>query len=484
MSTIVVIDYTSRDFNSIVADLRLLAPQLLPEWTSTSDTDFGVVLMDLFAYVGDINNYYVDRVANEVFLASATLRSSVVSIANMLGYVPIAMTPATVSLRFTTVVGAGAITIAKGTQVSTLPQAGADSVIFETDVDLVILGITAATPTYVGDVAATQGITITNEVLTDNANGSANQSYSLFKPNVVEGSVVVTVLEPSGVSTRWTQINTLLNSTSSGRVFEALIDDNDVMLLTFGDNADGRIPPSGSIITATYRYGIGVAGNVGAGLLTEMVQPHVNVTSVTNQGGAAGGADAETIASMQQSIPRSLFSLQRAVTLKDYAALAIQYPGVAKAQATATVYTSVLLYVAPVGGGVPTTTLRTAVSAFLADKKLVNVTITTSAPTYVNVNITATVHVLENFYQPTVKTMVTNALQTLLSFDSVEFDTNITVSKIYHAIQAVEGVDYATLSLVVRGDAATQAGVQDASIGAGEIPQLGSLVLTMLGGVS
>ena len=40
----------------------------LPEWTDRSPADLGVLLVDLFAYVGDVVCYYQDRIASESFL--------------------------------------------------------------------------------------------------------------------------------------------------------------------------------------------------------------------------------------------------------------------------------------------------------------------------------------------------------------------------------------------------------------------------------
>jgi hypothetical protein len=95
------VDYTSRDYASILNDLVNLIPTYLPEWTDRSPGDFGIVLMELFCYVGDIINFYSDRIANEAFLATAQQRQSVLNIASMLDYTPHGNTAATTTLQFT-----------------------------------------------------------------------------------------------------------------------------------------------------------------------------------------------------------------------------------------------------------------------------------------------------------------------------------------------------------------------------------------------
>lgn len=81
-------DYTSRDYLSIRQDLINRAAQLVPEWDSTDASEFGNVFIDLWAYMGDILHFYIDRAASETFLDTATQRESVLAIANLMDYVP------------------------------------------------------------------------------------------------------------------------------------------------------------------------------------------------------------------------------------------------------------------------------------------------------------------------------------------------------------------------------------------------------------
>lgn len=81
-------DYTSRDYLSIRQDLIKRAATMVPEWDATDASEFGNVFVDLWSYMGDILHFYVDRAASETFLQTATQRESVMSIANLLDYVP------------------------------------------------------------------------------------------------------------------------------------------------------------------------------------------------------------------------------------------------------------------------------------------------------------------------------------------------------------------------------------------------------------
>src|SRR5437764_10336895 len=81
-----VIDYLARDYNSFRQALVNLIPAKLPEWTDRSEADFGIVLLELTAYIADILSYYQDRIANEAFLSTAQERRSVIQHLRLIGY--------------------------------------------------------------------------------------------------------------------------------------------------------------------------------------------------------------------------------------------------------------------------------------------------------------------------------------------------------------------------------------------------------------
>ncbi len=64
-------------------------------------------------------------------------------------------------------------------------------------------------------------------------------------------------------------------------------------LLRFGDGEAGMLPPPGAPIVASYEFGGGAEGNVGAGAITQLHTAPPYVESVTNPIDAAGGAPAE-----------------------------------------------------------------------------------------------------------------------------------------------------------------------------------------------
>src|SRR5258707_15638216 len=97
-----VVDYIARDYESLLQAMYNLIPSKLPAWTDfNNEADFGNVLLQLFAHVGDILSYYQDRVANESFLGTARTRHSVIEHLRLIGYRLGTAVPAAASLNVT-----------------------------------------------------------------------------------------------------------------------------------------------------------------------------------------------------------------------------------------------------------------------------------------------------------------------------------------------------------------------------------------------
>lgn len=98
-------DYTSRDYYALREELIARLRDRIPEWKGTDPADFGVALVEAFAYMGDTINYYIDRIANEAYLGTATQRQSIIELATSLGYTPTGFRAATTTAYFKNVAG-------------------------------------------------------------------------------------------------------------------------------------------------------------------------------------------------------------------------------------------------------------------------------------------------------------------------------------------------------------------------------------------
>lgn len=456
--TNVVFDYTSRDYASIYADLVNRIPLYLPEWTSQSPSDFGQVLLQMFAYVGDLLSYYLDRLGGEAFITTATQPVSITNIAAMLDYVPTLSVGATVTLQITIsqVLGTYPVVIPAGTEFATVASPTQPAIVFQTTEALSIFGPDQATPSYVGTVPAVQGVTQSNETVATST-GAVDQLYPLLFNPVSSGSVQAFVDLGLGPQP-WTYVQNLINSGPTSQVFTSFVDSDGTFYIVFGDGVNGYVPPLGSPITATYQINVGALGNVGANTITQPVSAIIGVTLVTNPLAATGGTAAESLVSIQQNAPASLKALNRAVTLQDFSTLVTQVAGVQWASAVAVTYQLVNLFICPFGGGDPTSTLISEVLAYLTGPPsliMANTTVTIMDPTFVEINVTASVVVYPNFGNTSTQQAIAAALANLLVLDNTGFGLRISLGLVISTIMAVPGVWYVTVTALNRLPLAT-----------------------------
>ena len=136
------VDYTGRDYYSLRDALIARIQDRIPEWTASDPADFGVALVEAFAYMGDLVSYYIDRAANEAFLATATQRDSILNIALTYGYTPAGYRAATVDVVFSNT-SEDAVTIPAGTVLTgaVVIEDTVETVYFTTDADAVVPAI-------------------------------------------------------------------------------------------------------------------------------------------------------------------------------------------------------------------------------------------------------------------------------------------------------------------------------------------------------
>ena len=134
---------------------------------------------------------------------------------------------------------------------------------------------------------------------------------------------------------RWHEVPTLYGRGPNERVYITRLDDAGATTVEFGDGATGaRVPTGRENIEARYRKGIGLVGNVGAGQLTLMPSRPPGVKTASNPLPAEGAADAEHQDEARRNAPLTVLTLDRVVSLDDFADFARAFAGIAKALAT------------------------------------------------------------------------------------------------------------------------------------------------------
>lgn len=460
------IAYSNKDYESLRQELLARIPQLTDRWTDFNESDLGVVLLELFCGVGDMLAYYLDAQAAEAFLPTARQRQNVINLCMLIGYRLDSPVAATTTLRF----GLPSVVpddIAVPARTVCKVKLDDDDIEFETTEDVIIPRGQLSV-----DVGAWQGTRKNEEFV---STGDRNQRFALSSTSVAQGSVGVRV-----GGSDWEEARLFIDSTLDSRHYLVETDGLDATWIIFGDGIHAAIPPSGEIINVEYLETLGSDGNIGRGLVTEVVSPiysrgtRLDLT-VTNPVASTGGSERETLEHAKLQAPAELRSLWKAVTKDDYKALAEGFPGVAKAQvldANDCVnirYYQVNLAVAPNGGGLPSSALKRDLAAFLESRKVITLEVNLFDPSYRPVAIDAEVYVNPTEQPDDVRMRVESALREFFSFEKMSFGQPVHFSDVVSLLDGVRGVSYVEL----------YSPTSDTDIRPGQIATLGEMRLDM-----
>jgi predicted phage baseplate assembly protein len=132
----------------------------------------------------------------------------------------------------------------------------------------------------------------------------------------------------------WREVPTLHGAGPDDRVYAVRGEDDGSTWVQFGDGLHGSRLPTGQLnIVATYRAGIGHAGEVADDAIIQLKTRPLGIRSVVNPSRASGSAEPESLAEIRLAAPRDLKTLGRIVSLADYRDFAANFSGVGKAQA-------------------------------------------------------------------------------------------------------------------------------------------------------
>src|SRR5690348_2494843 len=134
-----------RSFRQIVDEAVRLIPRYCPEWTNHNESDPGVTLLELYAWMTEMVIYRLNKVPEKNFL----------TFLDLIGVRLKPPEPAKVVLELTPSDGVvGELLVRKGTQVATMQAAGGEPVTFETlhEVSLVPVHVVRAVSSHRGQI--------------------------------------------------------------------------------------------------------------------------------------------------------------------------------------------------------------------------------------------------------------------------------------------------------------------------------------------
>ncbi len=424
------IDYTARDFEAIREALVRHLQNFFPnDWQDFTESNLGTAIMELVAYVGDQLSFYLDRVANEMFLPTATTREGAIRLTSLLGFVPRTTAAAIAPLGATLEVQAVSTILAAFTEITdqngnpwqilenieipagrtsttniavtgevlgeadgsasfsfitdndnlqvaqpvtvsfviltigynvqadtdgslSLPFGGAGFVNFSTgEIDLSFRA--GSVPDTATDITVTytynqridvfQGQTRREPFSSD---ATPNQEFTLTDTPVLLNSLVtdeVVFPDPNrfevwegdpgapfgnATGTLWRRVETLTAAGPTEQVYSLRTDSEGRVIVEFGDNSTGAIPPIGSSnFNVIYRVGGGALGNIEIGAIDTAITGSAGLlgvtVNVTNVDRGSGGAERESLDEIRLNAPAFFRTKDTATSEQDYDFLAL-----------------------------------------------------------------------------------------------------------------------------------------------------------------
>lgn len=418
------LDYTDRDFDSLRNRLENLLRSVFPDWTEFQVVNFGVIIMELYAFVGDVLGFYQDNQAGESRIVTATQRKNLIALSKLIGFSASGNSAATADVTISlAAVPAGNFTLPIGQKVRT--QQVTDPVEFQL---LSVASIPAATDPPQVIVTVENSETIQEQF---QSTALPNQEFELERVPFVDSSASIIAADGT-----YTEVENFLDSTSSDRHFVVVVDQNDRATIKFGNGVNGTIP-SGAI-DVDYKIGGGSIGLVEAGNIsviegtfTDDLSNPVQV-SIANPAKSSGGIDRQNIEQIRQLAPASLRVLNRTVAREDYEINAKRLASVSRAlMLTSDDTTSIdenagKLFVVPVGGGLPSQALKDAVlnQVTIVFPRTLTFDVVVSDPVYLTINVSALVFRRAGFTQAETRTEIQAALDAFFSLDAADGSEN------------------------------------------------------------
>ena len=244
----------------------------------------------------------------------------------------------------------------------------------------------------------------------------------------------------------WTEAPSFYGLGPHDRCYVTRHADDGKVTVEFGDGVTGARPPTGvENIKASYRVGLGLAGNLDASQLSLLMTRPLGVKSVTNPQPSTGGDDPQARDAARQNAPLTVLTLDRIVSLQDFEDFARAFAGIGKAQATWVWSGSqrvVFLTVAGAEGGElietqpPLSNLLPSIDTAREPPQPVQVGVFTP----LHFRISAKVLLDDGYLVGKVYAAVASAMLGEFSFDQRAFGQAVTASEVLAVMQAIEGV--------------------------------------------
>ena len=309
------LDISELDFENIKGSLK----RFLSNQNEFKDYDFEgsslAILLDLLAYNTHYLAYNANFVANEMFLDTAQLRSSVASLAKLVGYTPNSARAPIADLRLVINDGSGStITVPAGTKFTTV----VDGVTY----NFVTTSSSVITPVdgvYTAQsLNVYEGTYVSYQYTYDSAD--VDQRFLIPSENADTSTMRVVVQNNASdtTSNTYTKATSITELDSTSKVYFLQEAEDGQFEIYFGDDIIGKALEDGNIITINYVVTNKTEANGASSFtLSGSISGFTDVTLTVNSN-AQGGAEPESIDSIKVNAPGFYAAQDRAVTVEDY----------------------------------------------------------------------------------------------------------------------------------------------------------------------
>ena len=309
------LDISQLDFENIKGALK----RFLGNQAEFKDYDFEgsslSILLDLLSYNTHYLAYNANFVANEMFLDTAQLRSSVASLAKLVGYTPNSARAPIADLRLVVNDGTGStITIPSGTKFNTSIDGVSYS--FVTVEDVIITPVDSVYTAQ--SVNAYEGTYVTYSYTYDSAD--VDQRFLIPSANADTSTLKVVVQNSASDATTntYTKATSITELNGTSQVYFLQEAEDGQYEIYFGDGVIGKALEDGNIISISYVVTNKTEANGASSFtLSGSISGFTDVTVTTNSS-AQGGAEPETIQNIKRNVPNFYAAQDRAVTVEDY----------------------------------------------------------------------------------------------------------------------------------------------------------------------
>ena len=311
------LNITETDF----ADIRTNLENYLSTQSQFQDYDYEgsamATLLDVLSYNTHYNAFYINMLANEMFLDTAQQRDSVVSRAKELGYLPVSASGASanVTLTFTGVANTvGTFTISANSKfTTTIDDIGYT---FVTDKNFTVVNNSNA---FIKEINIVEGEPLQHRFTVST---SAPVKYVLPNADVDTDSIKIRVQESSTDTTQttYTQATNIVAVTNSSPVFFLQETIDKKYEITFGDGVLGKAVKNNNIVIVDYRVCNSTMTNGANTFSIGSLSTSVDYTSValTLKSKATGGRVQESVNNIKFNAPKNYETQNRAIIAEDY----------------------------------------------------------------------------------------------------------------------------------------------------------------------